>query len=281
MKTIRQRHLPHWDFPGSTFFVTTCLAGSIPAQGLLEIEQYRDSLLSIPPASGISVQEWKKNCWKKVFVQREKWLDDQPAVRHLSNPELAKIVTDSIYYFAGERYDLLAYVVMPSHFHWLFHPVGQICNLSRDDVEPICNKSKEVPHETATLNDGLKIDPRSGDRLQICPTSGDRLQISPTSNDRLQICPTSRSPREKIMQSIKRYSARICNQLLKQSGTFWQDESHDHIVRDAEEMERIIQYIEDNPVKAGLAKTPEQWPFSSARDRIQQNIEFGLPLSRP
>ena len=43
---IRRRQLPHWDMPGAPYFVTTCLEGSIPARGLLEIVRYRDEALS-------------------------------------------------------------------------------------------------------------------------------------------------------------------------------------------------------------------------------------------
>ena len=38
---VRRRHLPHWDVPGAAYFVTTCLDGSIPARGLLEIARYQ------------------------------------------------------------------------------------------------------------------------------------------------------------------------------------------------------------------------------------------------
>jgi hypothetical protein len=34
---FRRRRLPHWDLSGATYFITACLAGSIPAQGLLDI----------------------------------------------------------------------------------------------------------------------------------------------------------------------------------------------------------------------------------------------------
>ena len=36
------------------------------------------------------------------------------------------------------------------------------------------------------------------------------------------------------------------------TGQFWQHESYDHWTRDLVELERIIRYIEENPVKAGL-----------------------------
>ena len=66
----------------------------------------------------------------------------------------------------------------------------------------------------------------------------------------------------KIMQSLKRHTARECNLLLGRSGTFWQAESYDHVVRDSAEWERIVRYVLNNPVKAGLVSTWRQWPYS-------------------
>ena len=48
---------------------------------------------------------------------------------------------------------------------------------------------------------------------------------------------------------------------------FWQDESYDHWSRDEEEMYRIIHYIENNPVAAGLCQRPDDWLRSSGRLR--------------
>ena len=48
-------------------------------------------------------------------------------------------------------------------------------------------------------------------------------------------------------------------------GPFWQAESYDHlVVRDGREFERIRGYIEQNPVKAGLAASAEEYLWSSA-----------------
>ena len=46
---------------------------------------------------------------------------------------------------------------------------------------------------------------------------------------------------------------------------FWQDESYDRLVRNQTEFDRIVHYIEWNPVTAGLAPAPEQFLWSSAR----------------
>jgi REP element-mobilizing transposase RayT len=64
------------------------------------------------------------------------------------------------------------------------------------------------------------------------------------------------------LRLLKGRSARSCNQLLGRRGPFWADESYDHVVRDEKERERIIAYILDNPVKAGLVKDWQDWPFT-------------------
>jgi len=66
----------------------------------------------------------------------------------------------------------------------------------------------------------------------------------------------------KIMQSIKRISARKCNLLLNRSGKFWQDESFDRLVRDDKELYFVIKYVLMNPVNAGLVKVWNEWKYS-------------------
>ena len=70
------------------------------------------------------------------------------------------------------------------------------------------------------------------------------------------------------MKRVKGYTAREANRMLKRTGEqFWQQESFDHWPRDDHEFFRIIQYIENNPVKAGLVRSPEEWKWSSAAER--------------
>ncbi len=65
-----------------------------------------------------------------------------------------------------------------------------------------------------------------------------------------------------IMQSLKGYTAWQANQILGRKGAFWQDESYDHVVRDDQELQRIIEYTLQNPVKAGLVENAEDWKRS-------------------
>jgi len=70
---------------------------------------------------------------------------------------------------------------------------------------------------------------------------------------------------KRITQAIKGRSARACNLVLGRKGVpFWQQESFDHVVRTAASFAKISAYIERNPVSAGLAKIPGDWPWSSA-----------------
>ena len=62
-----------------------------------------------------------------------------------------------------------------------------------------------------------------------------------------------------LMKSIKGISAREANNILGKKGSFWQSESYDHIVRDEDELERIIKYVVMNPVKARLVESWEEW----------------------
>jgi type I restriction enzyme R subunit len=80
--------------------------------------------------------------------------------------------------------------------------------------------------------------------------------------------PADQSPRATIMHSVKSYTANERNKVLGRLERFWQDESYDHCVADEAELERIVEYIEFNPCKAGLCVRPEQWKYSSAYQRL-------------
>jgi putative DNA methylase len=68
----------------------------------------------------------------------------------------------------------------------------------------------------------------------------------------------------KWLGPLKGFTAHQANLLLGTHGPFWQEESFDRLVRSDTEFDRIRAYIEQNPVKAGLATTPEQFRWSSA-----------------
>jgi hypothetical protein len=65
---------------------------------------------------------------------------------------------------------------------------------------------------------------------------------------------------------LKGFTAHEANRILGQApARFWQDESYDDVVRSEGGRERVRRYIENNPVKAGLALTAEDFRWSSAK----------------
>lgn len=77
---------------------------------------------------------------------------------------------------------------------------------------------------------------------------------------------TPLSPHElnEIMHSIKSFSSLKINKLLSRKGALWERESFDHLIRSVDQFEAICSCTVENPVKAGLCATPEEWRFSSA-----------------
>jgi REP element-mobilizing transposase RayT len=69
-----------------------------------------------------------------------------------------------------------------------------------------------------------------------------------------------------LTKSLKGITAKRANAILALTGhPFWQDESYDHLVRHAREFEKIRNYIEMNPVQAGLVREASEYRWSSAR----------------
>ena len=64
-----------------------------------------------------------------------------------------------------------------------------------------------------------------------------------------------------IMNGIKGASAHSINKLLKRRDHVWQDESFDHILRSEEKMVSKVEYICQNPVRKGLVKDDNDYPW--------------------
>lgn len=139
--------------------------------------------------------------------------------------------------------------------HWLDDP--RIAALVRRSLYHCDGKKFRLanwcimPNHVHILIQPLDFSPIDGERVsQGCGESEDR-----------------NSPLSEAMHSLKSYTAHEANLILGRTGGFWQHESYDHWVRDAEELERIVMYINANPVESGLAHRPHEYPWCSAHDR--------------
>ncbi|SDR07277.1 putative DNA methylase [Rhizobiales bacterium GAS191] len=76
-----------------------------------------------------------------------------------------------------------------------------------------------------------------------------------------------------IVHSWKSFTALAINRLQETSGLFWAREYYDRYMRNEEQTQAAIFYIEDNPVKAGLVSCAQEWLFTSARHRDPRGTE--------
>ena len=64
-----------------------------------------------------------------------------------------------------------------------------------------------------------------------------------------------------IMDAVKGASAHLINRAIGRKGHLWADESFDRIIRAGENLRKKCEYICQNPVRAGLVDSPDNWPW--------------------
>jgi REP element-mobilizing transposase RayT len=81
-------------------------------------------------------------------------------------------------------------------------------------------------------------------------------------------------PLPEIMRWLKAATANRANVLLGRTGeAFWQREYFDRWwIRTEKQLGSVIAYVEENPVRSGLAACQEEWRWSSA---------YKAPAARP
>jgi REP element-mobilizing transposase RayT len=65
----------------------------------------------------------------------------------------------------------------------------------------------------------------------------------------------------KLVQSLKGYTARQINRLTNTKGSFWQDQYYEHAIRKDEDLNEVVLYMLNNPIRSGLARNFHDYPF--------------------
>ena len=86
--------------------------------------------------------------------------------------------------------------------------------------------------------------------------------------------PTPGFPLEGVVHSWKSFTAKQVNKILGRSGQVWEEDYFDRYIRDENHLSTVVDYIEQNPVKAGLVDTASDWRWSSA-SRNGSNTKLG------
>lgn len=234
MKTFYKRNLPHYTPEGHIFFITSRLTDSLPNNVIEQLKREKqkdDKFIAGIKDIRIRKEKYYEN-QKLYFSKFDNALDNLSNGPYwLKNESIAEIVKDAFHYRDRNVYNLYTFTIMPNHIHILIKPiVGQLGKLS----EP---KAKAKNKERGQLT-----------KLSYKQNIG-RTKPSPYFLG-------------DIMESLKRYTALECNRILKRKGSFWQHENYDHVVRNQKELVRIVEYILNNPVKAGFCNSPKEWQWN-------------------
>lgn len=77
----------------------------------------------------------------------------------------------------------------------------------------------------------------------------------------------------KVLKNLKSFTALKANKILNRTGSFWQAESFDRFIRNADELASTIRYVLTNPVKAALIDEWQNWPYSYCKSEFKNDFE--------
>jgi len=220
-----KRNLPHYHPEGYAFFITTRLVGTIPKNIYTKIKlEFDEELKKVASYHDEKTKREKYfELQKYNFVKYERILDScKYGYKWLGDKRVANVVKEALHHRDKNLYDLIAYTIMPNHIHVVFKPIVE-------------RKASFAPNENLYHQKSDSQDGQAGESLYIVT---------------------------KILQDYKKFTARKSNNILNRSGKFWQHESFDHVVRDEKELLRIVEYTINNPVKAGLCNSSDDWEWN-------------------
>jgi REP element-mobilizing transposase RayT len=115
------RNLPHYHLDGYPLFITFRLFGSLPIEVLTQLKAQRELELK---ALENGVLAERHEIEKKHFERYDDWLARcEFGPRWLQTDKIADIVAKEIHNLNGNRYQLMAYCIMPNHVHLLIESV--------------------------------------------------------------------------------------------------------------------------------------------------------------
>ena len=224
-----KRFLPHYNADNKYQMLTYRLADSIPREAI----QYLNKLESLGAPQATAGDDKKlKDIRKRKII--EETLDKGFGSCILQEDKAASIIIENWLHFDKERYDLIAYVVMPNHIHILIkvYPGNSLGKIIWSWKSYTSRRIFEIPELKKKY-----VDSYLNSNKGAVPS---RATIE----------------RQKFLEP-----AAACGAPRKIP--LWQREYWDRFIRNEEHYWKAINYIHSNPRKAGLVPSDTEWPYSS------------------
>ena len=101
-----------------------------------------------------------------------------------------------------------------------------------------------------------------------------------TNHVHLLMTPEEENGISKLMQSLGRYYVRYINKTYARTGTLWEGRYKASLIDSEKYFLAVSRYIELNPVRAGMVKYPEDYPWSSyQKNAMGKSIELITPYT--
>lgn len=233
-KRLYRRKRPHLHPPGSVLFITFRLFGSIPRPLL---EKYR---------------------LEKIWLEREfERLNKRPTGNTYDEEHLQRLTDFHRKWFT--QFESVTDKAVDGPM-WLGRP--EIRDMITEKlIDGDEDKYRLDAHSIMSNHVHVVLKPHLSDH-----------GLSEIADSRGAAYRTTGSTLSQIMQGIKGSTARSANNILDRSGSFWETESYDHVVRSEAEFYRVVGYTLNNPVKAGLVKNWRDWPGNYLASRLQDML---------
>jgi putative transposase len=131
------RNLPHLFDVNKPIFITYRLKFTLPKSIMEELNRQKtewqseyQKLADTEKQTTLQTKDETFFYWYDELLGKSK---EVPQILH--RPDLTKIITDSFHHFDNQRYELLAYCIMPNHVHTLIYPIIQ----PDGDIYPIAH----------------------------------------------------------------------------------------------------------------------------------------------
>lgn len=213
-------YLPHFDGKEAIQHVTFHLADSLPQEVVRQLAAEVEAEQKNACQCGESRSQAQIERRKRV----EAFLDVGYGSCVLREPQIAAMVQNALLFFDGQRYRVLAWVIMPNHVHVLFQPME-----GWSVSETVASWKKFTGTRIAEYRRSRRAGAETG-----VPGAGAETGVPgvPEAGTR-------------------------------GGDPVWHREYWDRYMRDSQHLAQAIAYIERNPLKAGLVNRPEEWRWSS------------------
>lgn len=117
-KIFHRRHLPHLYFNEGKYFITARIYD-------------RDAFLRLNDSKLKNINELKIDDFRNQFIRYDRHLDKEKLKSYFNDEGITKLLIDCIHSLDEKEYKLIAYTIMPNHFHLLIELLPENRGLSK------------------------------------------------------------------------------------------------------------------------------------------------------